>query len=153
MAEYISAKEAARLWNITERSVTGLCRSGRIEGAVKNGLLGVDFLFADADVVFVIAAGEIVALGNHVKTVGDVLCDAVFYVIYNPDEGVLTGAVIKHFAELKGQLAGLIENTVYVFLKCREPFFSQKFHQIFLHGDSQRMTFYLNYVRKSSRKN
>ena len=37
MAEYISAKEAARLWNITERSVTGLCRSGRIEGAVKNG--------------------------------------------------------------------------------------------------------------------
>ena len=37
MAGYISAKEAARLWNITERSVTGLCRSGRIEGAVKNG--------------------------------------------------------------------------------------------------------------------
>ena len=37
MAEYISAKEASRLWNITERSVTGLCRAGRIEGAVKNG--------------------------------------------------------------------------------------------------------------------
>ena len=37
MAEYISAKEAARLWNITERSVTGLCRAGRINGAVKNG--------------------------------------------------------------------------------------------------------------------
>ncbi len=37
MAEYISAKEAARLWNITERSVTGMCRAGRIEGAVKNG--------------------------------------------------------------------------------------------------------------------
>ncbi len=37
MAEYISAKEAARLWNLSERSVTNLCRSGRIEGAVKNG--------------------------------------------------------------------------------------------------------------------
>lgn len=37
MAEYISVKEAARLWNITERSVTGLCRAGRIEGAYKNG--------------------------------------------------------------------------------------------------------------------
>lgn len=37
MAEYISVKEAARLWNITDRSVTGLCRAGRIEGAYKNG--------------------------------------------------------------------------------------------------------------------
>ena len=37
MAEYISVKEAARLWNITDRSVTGLCRTGRIEGAVKDG--------------------------------------------------------------------------------------------------------------------
>lgn len=37
MADYISVKEAARLWNITDRSVTGLCSAGRIEGAVKNG--------------------------------------------------------------------------------------------------------------------
>lgn len=37
MAEYISAKEAARRWILSERSVTNLCRSGRIEGAVKNG--------------------------------------------------------------------------------------------------------------------
>ena len=37
MADYISVKEAARLWNITDRSVTGLCRSGRIDGAVKDG--------------------------------------------------------------------------------------------------------------------
>ena len=37
MADYISVKEAARLWNITDRSVTGLCRTGRIDGAVKNG--------------------------------------------------------------------------------------------------------------------
>ena len=37
MAEFISVQEAARLWNVTDRSVTGLCRSGRIEGAVKNG--------------------------------------------------------------------------------------------------------------------
>ncbi len=37
MAEYISVKEAARLWNITDRSVTGLCRTGRIEGAFKDG--------------------------------------------------------------------------------------------------------------------
>lgn len=37
MAKTISAKEAARLWNITERRVTGLCRDGSIPGAVKNG--------------------------------------------------------------------------------------------------------------------
>ena len=37
MADFISVKEAAKLWNITDRSVTGLCRTGRIEGAVKNG--------------------------------------------------------------------------------------------------------------------
>ena len=37
MADYISVKEAARLWNITDRSVSGLCRTGRIEGAVKDG--------------------------------------------------------------------------------------------------------------------
>ena len=37
MAEYISVKEAARLWNTTERSVTYFCRSGKIEGAFKDG--------------------------------------------------------------------------------------------------------------------
>ncbi len=37
MADYISVKEAARLWDITDRSVSGLCRAGRIEGAVKDG--------------------------------------------------------------------------------------------------------------------
>ena len=37
MADYISVKEAAQLWGITDRSVTGFCRTGRIEDAVKNG--------------------------------------------------------------------------------------------------------------------
>ena len=35
MEEYISVKEAARMWHITERAVTGLCRAGKIAGAVK----------------------------------------------------------------------------------------------------------------------
>ena len=93
------------------------------EGAVDNGLLGVDFLLADTDVIGVIAAGEIVALGNLVKAVGDVLCDAVLYVVYDPDEGMLTGAVIKNFAEFKGHFTGLVEQAINVFLKCCEPFF------------------------------
>lgn len=32
-------RQAAEQWNISERRVTALCRSGRIEGAVKNGKL------------------------------------------------------------------------------------------------------------------
>jgi len=37
MIKMISVKEAARQWNITERRVAELCRSGRIEGVVRQG--------------------------------------------------------------------------------------------------------------------
>ena len=37
MAEMMSVKEAARLWNLTERRITGLCREGKIDGAKKHG--------------------------------------------------------------------------------------------------------------------
>ena len=37
MADMITAKEAAERWNLTERSVTGMCRTGRIPGASKYG--------------------------------------------------------------------------------------------------------------------
>ena len=37
MVKMISVKEAARQWNITERRVAELCRSGRIEGTVRQG--------------------------------------------------------------------------------------------------------------------
>ena len=37
MKKMISVKEAARQWNITERRVAELCRSGRIEGTVRQG--------------------------------------------------------------------------------------------------------------------
>ena len=37
MIKMISVKEAARQWNITERRVAELCRSGRIEGTVRQG--------------------------------------------------------------------------------------------------------------------
>ena len=37
MSEKITVKEAATLWNVTERRVTGLCREGKIEGAEKKG--------------------------------------------------------------------------------------------------------------------
>ena len=37
MVKMISVKEAARRWNITERRVAELCRSGRIEGVVRQG--------------------------------------------------------------------------------------------------------------------
>lgn len=37
MAEMMRAKEAASLWNLTERRVTGLCREGKITGARKEG--------------------------------------------------------------------------------------------------------------------
>ena len=37
MAEMMRAKEAASLWNLTERRVTGLCREGKIAGARKEG--------------------------------------------------------------------------------------------------------------------
>ena len=35
MSETITVKEAAKLWGITERRVTVLCKEGRIEGAYK----------------------------------------------------------------------------------------------------------------------
>ena len=34
---YIDVKEAASMWNVTERRVTTLCRTGRIQGAYKDG--------------------------------------------------------------------------------------------------------------------
>lgn len=37
MADWISVKEAAALWNITERRVSTLCKEGRIAGAEKQG--------------------------------------------------------------------------------------------------------------------
>ena len=37
MKDKMSVKEAAQLWNISERRVTILCREGRISGAVKEG--------------------------------------------------------------------------------------------------------------------
>ncbi|MDO4546296.1 MAG: AAA family ATPase [Bacillota bacterium] len=37
MADTMSVKEAARLWNITERRVSGLCKEGKIKGAKKQG--------------------------------------------------------------------------------------------------------------------
>lgn len=37
MAETMLAKEAAKLWNLTERRVTSLCKEGKIKGARKHG--------------------------------------------------------------------------------------------------------------------
>ena len=37
MADYMTVKEAAKEWGITDRQVSGMCLSGRIQGAVKNG--------------------------------------------------------------------------------------------------------------------
>jgi len=37
MSEVMLVKEAAKLWNLTERRVTALCKEGRIEGARKEG--------------------------------------------------------------------------------------------------------------------
>ena len=37
MAELISVKEMAQIWKLSERSITRLCRNGRIPGAVKDG--------------------------------------------------------------------------------------------------------------------
>lgn len=37
MADTILVKEAAKLWNISERRVSALCKSGKIKGAVKQG--------------------------------------------------------------------------------------------------------------------
>jgi len=37
MADTMSVKEAAKLWNLTERRVSGLCREGKMKGAKKQG--------------------------------------------------------------------------------------------------------------------
>ncbi len=37
MADIMTVKEAAGIWNLTERRVTSLCREGKIQGAVKQG--------------------------------------------------------------------------------------------------------------------
>ncbi len=37
MTNTISVKEAAKLWDLTERRVSALCKNGKIEGAVKQG--------------------------------------------------------------------------------------------------------------------
>ena len=37
MADFMLVKDAAKLWNISERQVSSLCKSGKIRGAVKQG--------------------------------------------------------------------------------------------------------------------
>ena len=37
--EYMSAREAASLWGISKRRVQKLCSEGRIEGAIKVGIV------------------------------------------------------------------------------------------------------------------
>ena len=37
MSDTMLVKEAARLWNITERRVSALCKEGKIKGAKKQG--------------------------------------------------------------------------------------------------------------------
>ena len=37
MADFMFVKDAATLWNISERQVIGLCSRGKIPGAVKQG--------------------------------------------------------------------------------------------------------------------
>ncbi len=37
MSEFMFVKDAALLWNLTERRVTTLCKEGRVQGAVKKG--------------------------------------------------------------------------------------------------------------------
>ncbi|MDY2595727.1 MAG: helix-turn-helix domain-containing protein [Dorea sp.] len=37
MKNWMTCREAARLWNVTERWVSGLCSSGKLVGAIKQG--------------------------------------------------------------------------------------------------------------------
>ena len=37
MSEMVSAKEAAKRWGLSERRVTGFCKTGKIPGAEKTG--------------------------------------------------------------------------------------------------------------------
>ena len=47
MPEGILVKEAAERWGLTERSVTGMCRNGKIPGAFKEG--GTWYIPVDAE--------------------------------------------------------------------------------------------------------
>ena len=47
MSDWITAKEAAARWGLQERSVTGICRSGKIVGAHKEG--GIWFIPENAE--------------------------------------------------------------------------------------------------------
>lgn len=47
MPKGILVKEAAERWSLTERSVAGMCRSGKIPGAFKEG--GTWYIPADAE--------------------------------------------------------------------------------------------------------
>ena len=47
MSNRITAKEAAERWNLSERNVTGMCASGKIEGARKEG--GIWYLPGNAE--------------------------------------------------------------------------------------------------------
>ena len=37
--EYLTSSEIAKIWGISSRRVTLLCNEGRVEGAVKKGLM------------------------------------------------------------------------------------------------------------------
>ena len=37
MGSFISVKDAAKLWGITDRQIYNLCRNGRIKGVTKVG--------------------------------------------------------------------------------------------------------------------
>ena len=39
MKNWMTCREAARLWNVTERWVSGLCSSGKLVGAVTHVLI------------------------------------------------------------------------------------------------------------------
>ena len=36
---YLTVKQFAKKWEITERRVVKLCKEGRIDGAIKNGMV------------------------------------------------------------------------------------------------------------------
>lgn len=39
MADFMLVKDAAKLWNLSQRRVSDLCKKGQIEGAIKRGYL------------------------------------------------------------------------------------------------------------------
>lgn len=58
MSNMMSVKEAARLWNITERRVAALCKNGKIEGATKTGKAWMIPITAEKPVDGRIKSGE-----------------------------------------------------------------------------------------------